>query len=157
MVKVVNRLGIFLVFDKLEGLIFRLVFFGILVNFNFMECFLFFDKFFEFVVEYYIWFFRKKCIKREFFFFIGKFNFVCRIILVGYIFLRRLIDLSIIVRRFYYYIFFNIEVRWDVVWWLKYLFFWNGRVIIFDFFWLRFFDFEFFIDVFGGFGFGIYF
>lgn len=157
MVNTADRLGIPLAPDKLEGPTSRLVFLGILIDSNLMECSLPPDKLSELVTELHTWSSRKKCIKRELLSLIGKLNFACRIIPAGRIFLRRLIDLSTTARLPHHHISLNAEARRDVAWWLKYLPLWNGRAIIPDPFWSRSPDLELFTDASGGLGFGIYF
>ncbi|KAL9964522.1 hypothetical protein ACROYT_G028176 [Oculina patagonica] len=157
MVKTADRLGIPLAPDKLEGPTTQLVFLGILIDSNLMECSLPPDKLSELLAELQAWSSCKKCIKRELLSLIGKLNFACRIIPAGRIFLRRLIDLSITARLPHHHISLNVEARRDVAWWLKFLPLWNGRAIIPDPFWSRSPDLELFTDASGGLGFGIYF
>ena len=94
MVKTADRLGIPLAPDKLERPTSHLMFLGILIDSNLMECSLPPAKLSELVTELHTWSSRKKCIKRELLSLTGKLNFACRIIPAGRIFLRRLIDLS---------------------------------------------------------------
>ncbi|KAL9976443.1 hypothetical protein ACROYT_G013744 [Oculina patagonica] len=157
MVKTADRLGIPLAPDKLAGPTTQLVFLGILIDSNLMECSLPPDKLSELLAELQAWSSCKKCIKRELLSLIGKLNFACRIIPAGRIFLRRLIDLSTTARLPHHHISLNVEARRDVAWWLKFLPLWNGRAIIPDPFWSRSPDLELFTDASGGLGFGIYF
>ena len=65
MVKTADSLGIPLAPDKLEGPTTRLVFLGILIDSNLMECSLPPDKLSELLLELKAWSSRKKCIKRD--------------------------------------------------------------------------------------------
>ena len=84
MVNTAVRLGIPLAPDQLEGPTSRLVFLGILIDSNPMECSLPPDKLSELVTELHTWSSQKKCIKRELSL-IGKLNFAYRIIPAGLI------------------------------------------------------------------------
>ena len=87
MVKTADHLGIPLAPDKLEGPTTRLVFLGILIDSNLMECCLPPDKLSELLAELQVWSIRKKCIKRDLLSLIGKLNYACRIIPAGRTFL----------------------------------------------------------------------
>ena len=51
----------------------------------------------------------------------------CKVVLVGKIFLRRMIDIAHSVRHQHYQIGLNIEFRSDLEWWVQFLEKWNGR------------------------------
>ena len=110
-VKTADHLGIPFAPDKLEGPTTRLVFLGILIDSNLVECSLPPDKLSELLAELQAWSSCKKCIKRELLSHIGKLNFACRIIPAGRIFLRRLIDLSTTARLPHHHISLNMEAR----------------------------------------------
>ena len=116
MVEIADHLGITLAPDKLEGPTTRLVFLGILIDSNVMECSLLPDKLSQLLAELQAWSSRKKCIKRELFSLIGKLNFACSIIPAGHTFLQRLIDLSTTARLPHHHISLNTDVRHNVAW-----------------------------------------
>jgi len=92
MVKTADHLGIPLAPNKLEGPTSRLVFLGILIDSNLMECSLPPDKLSELMTELHTWSSQKKCVKRELLSLIGKLNLACQIIPACHIFLQCLID-----------------------------------------------------------------
>ena len=57
---------------------------------------------------------------------IGKLSFASKVVPAGCLFLRRLIHLSITVRRLYHRIHLNTDARPDIEWWDHFLPSWNG-------------------------------
>ena len=78
------------------------------------------------------WLGKKKCTKRELLSLIGKQSFASKVIPSGRIFLRRLIDLSITVKKLSYHISMSREAQEDIKWWAEYLPSWNGRYRILE-------------------------
>ena len=88
---------------------------------------------------------------------IGSLAFVCRAISPGRAFLRRLIDLTIGVRRPSQKIALSVGARSDLKMWLVFLRNFNGRAIFPDQFWWEDSDIQLFTDASGEIGFGGYF
>lgn len=74
---------------------------------------------------------RKKVTLQELQSLIGVLNFACLVVVPGRAFLRRLIDLTIGVKKPYYRIKFNNEVRADLAMWLDFLQNFNGKSVLF--------------------------
>lgn len=73
---------------------------------------------------------RKKVTLQELQSLIGVLNFACLVVVPGRAFLRRLIDLTIGVKKPYYRIKFNNEVRADLAMWLHFLQNFNGKSVL---------------------------
>lgn len=69
---------------------------------------------------------RRKCTKRQLLSLIGKLSFACKVVPVGHIFLRRLIDQSTTVRSLHHHLRLTEEVRRDITWWQDSLPTWSG-------------------------------
>lgn len=63
---------------------------------------------------------------------LGYLNFVCRVILLGRLFIFYFIVLFIIVELLYYYIKIDRMCRADLSMWFKFLRFWNGVFFFID-------------------------
>lgn len=74
---------------------------------------------------------RKKVTLQELQSLIGVLNFACLVVVPGRAFLRRLIDLTIGVKKPYYRKKFNNEVRADLAKWLDFLQNFNGKSVLF--------------------------
>jgi hypothetical protein len=75
---------------------------------------------------------RISCKKRDLLSLIGKLIFVSKVVRAGRTFTRRLIELSKKVKYLHHKIKLNKDCRRDIVWWEKYLPFWNGKYMFFD-------------------------
>jgi len=71
-----------------------------------------------------------RCTKRELLSLIGKLSFTCKVIPLGRIFLRRLIDLSTTVKKLHHHLPLSQEAKLDSKWWLEILPQWSGRSLI---------------------------
>ena len=65
--------------------------------------------------------------KRELLSLIGVLSFTCKVVRPGRIFLRRLIDLSMMVPALVHHISLTAVARADIAWWVEFLPSWNGR------------------------------
>ena len=99
---------------------------------------------------------RKKCIKRELLSLIGKLSFACKILPVGQIFLRRLIDLSTTVKQLHHHIRLTTDARLDIRWWLDFLPQWAGKTLILENHWTPSTKMQLFTDASGTIGWGAY-
>ena len=79
---------------------------------------------------------RKKITLRELQSLIGLLNFTCSVIVPGQTFLRRLINLTVGVKRPRYFIRLNRETKSDLKLWLTFLESYNGRSFFLDYNWL---------------------
>ena len=122
-----STLGIPLKWTKVEGPATSLVFLGIVLDTNTMEIRLPPDKLQQILLLLHQWRQRKHCSKRELLSLIGKLVHACKVVRVGRIFLRRMIDTAHSVRHLHYQIRLNVEFRSDLEWWVLFLERWNGR------------------------------
>lgn len=93
--------------------------------------------------------------KCELFSFFGYFNFVSCVVFFGRLFVFYFILFFIKVWELYYYVVLNLECRFDLYMWFKFLEGWNGRLFFLDNVIIDVIDLYLFIDVidmvFGGF------
>ena len=73
---------------------------------------------------------RKACRKRELLSLIGSLSHACKVMRVGRIFLRILIDLSTKADRLNHFICLNTEARADIEWWHQLIGPWNGTSLL---------------------------
>lgn len=88
---------------------------------------------------------------------IGLLNFACTVIMPGRVFLRRLINLTIGVKRPYYKISLNNEVRRDLLVWKQFLDTYNGKTMFLQEAWLSSDVLKFYTDAAQSLGYGIIF
>ena len=74
---------------------------------------------------------KKECRKRELLSLIGILNHACKVIKAGRSFLRRLIDLSKLVKHPDYFLRLNRQARSDIEWWHLFASSWNGVSMMF--------------------------
>ena len=79
---------------------------------------------------------KKKVTLQELQSLIGLLNFTCSVIVPGRTFLRRLINLTVGIKRPRYFIRLNRETRSDLKLWLTFLNSYNGRLFFLDYIWL---------------------
>lgn len=127
-----KELGIFLLLKKIEGFCNEIEYFGFYLDLVKMEIRLFREKFIRIIELLEIFQYKKLCIKREFLSLLGYLNFVCRVILLGRLFIFYFIVLFIIVELLYYYIKIDCMFRVDLSMWFKFLRFWNGVFFFID-------------------------
>ena len=99
---------------------------------------------------------QSKCTKRQFLSLIGKLSFVCKVILAGRIFLRRLIDTTCSVSRLHHHIRLTKEAHLDMYWWLNFLSQWNGTCCILQTEWTTSLAMDLYTDASGTHGWGTY-
>ena len=88
------------------------------------------DKYDELMSLLPSWLGKKSCSKRQLLSLIGKLSFVCKVVRPGRIFLRRLINLSMSVKKLNHYININAQTREDIKWWVEFLPSWNQTSLI---------------------------
>ena len=155
--EVFARLGIPLAPEKIEGPTSRLTFLGIEIDSETMSLRLPQDKLDDRLGIIDAWSRRRKCQKRELLSLVGKLAFASKVVPSGRIFLRRLIDLSMTVKKLSHHISINYEAREDIRWWAEFLPHWNGRYKILDPTPTFSHTLNIFTDASGRLGFGIYF
>ena len=72
------------------------------------------------------WLLRRKCTQRELQSIIGTLSFACKVVPAGRTFLRRLIDLTMTVKRPHHHVYLNQHARADFKWWLDFVPKWDG-------------------------------
>ncbi len=73
------------------------------------------------------WECKRKCRKRELLSLIGKLSHACKIVRLGRIFLRHMINQSMKAKRLDHWLYLSAEFRADVGWWQAFLQAWNHR------------------------------
>ena len=73
------------------------------------------------------WLNRKHCKKRALLSLIGKLAHACKVVQVGRIFLRRMIEVATKTTQFDHWIHLNSEFRADLHWWDSFMSIWNGK------------------------------
>jgi hypothetical protein len=99
-------------------------FLGIILDTDKLEIRLAEERVKELMVLLQRWETRKACRKRELLSLIGKLAHACKVVRVGRIFLRRMIDLATTARRLNHWIHISAQFREDLNWWLPS---WNHR------------------------------
>ena len=97
---------------------------------------------------------RKKITLRELQSLIGLLNFTCSVIVPGRTFLRRLINLTVGVKRPRYFIRLNRETKSDLKLWLNFLESYNGKSFFLDYNWLSSAKLHLYTDAAGSLGYG---
>ena len=75
---------------------------------------------------------RKRCRKRQLLSLIGKLAHACKVVRVGRIFLRRLINLSTHASKLHHWLHISEEVQADLAWWVVFLPSWNHRTMMYS-------------------------
>uniref|UniRef100_A0A7M5VD07 Reverse transcriptase domain-containing protein n=1 Tax=Clytia hemisphaerica TaxID=252671 RepID=A0A7M5VD07_9CNID len=127
-----QHLGIPTADDKTEGPACQLTYLGIEIDSSKQIIRIPNDKYSELMESLPFWILRRKCTKKELLSFIGKLSLVCKVVRPGRIFLRRLMDISMSVKKLHYHITLNSEARADIQWWIDFLPTWNKTSIIPD-------------------------
>ena len=79
------------------------------------------DKYNELVILLPTWLQKRSCTKQQLLSLIGKLSFICKVVRPGRIFLRRLIDLGMSVKKLSHHININKEAQEDIKWWWEFL------------------------------------
>ena len=117
--------------DKTEGPSTTITFLGIEIDSIAMELRLPADKLARLIQLTTRWRGKKECRKRELLSLIGILNHACKVIKAGRSFLRRLIDLSKLVKHPDYFLRLNRQARSDIEWWHLFASSWNGVSMMF--------------------------
>ena len=112
--------------DKTEGPSTVLVFLGIEIDTVAMQLRLPQEKLIRIKELLWQWRGKKGCRRKELKSLIGVLSHACKVVKPGRTFLRRLIDLSKLVRKPSHYVRLNREARSDIEWWFRFADQWNG-------------------------------
>ena len=126
-IQVCNQLGVPLKSSKVEGPAKILTFLGIELDTTEMEVRLPQQKLADLKAATNQWLGRRRCRKRELLSLIGKLAHVCKVIVAGRTFLRRMINLSTRRRNLEDWVTLNQEFRSDLAWWHMFMEEWNAR------------------------------
>jgi hypothetical protein len=125
-----SELGIPLKAEKVEGPSAEIVFLGIVLDTVRMELRLPQEKVEDLKQLLAKWAKRKTCRKRQLLSLIGKLAHACKIVRVGRIFLRRMIDYSMKAKCLDHWIHLGTEIHADIGWWQAFLEAWNHRAMM---------------------------
>ena len=123
---VCNETGIPIEQEKNEGPATRITFLGIEIDTVALEIRLPYDKLSMLKSSLRSWRGRKACRKRELLSLIGTLSHASKAIRAGRTFLRRLIDLSTVVKHLDHFVRLSLNARADIEWWYCYSASWNG-------------------------------
>ena len=112
--------------EKNEGPATRITFLGIEIDTVALEIRLPYDKLSMLKSSLHSWRGRKACRKRELLSLIGALSHASKAIRAGRAFLRRLIDLSTVVKHLDHFVRLSLNARADIEWWYCYSASWNG-------------------------------
>ena len=112
--------------EKNEGPATRITFLGIEIDTVALEIRLPYDKLSILKSSLHSWRGRKACRKRELLSLIGTLSHASKAIRAGRTFLRRLIDLSTVVKHLDHFVRLSLNARADIEWWYCYSASWNG-------------------------------
>ncbi len=112
--------------EKDEGPATSLTFLGIVIDTVAMELRLPQEKLSRMLAELAGWRGRKACKKRDLLSLIGVLSHACKVVRAGRTFTRRLIDLSMSVKKPEHFIRLSREARSDIEWWWQFSADWNG-------------------------------
>jgi hypothetical protein len=121
-----ERLGFPVEPEKDEGPSTTISFLGIELDSLALELRLPHDKLQRLTVLLESWRERRSCKKRDLLSLIGLLSHACKVVRAGRVFLRRLIDLSMIPKNPDHFVRLNEEARSDIEWWVRYCESWNG-------------------------------
>lgn len=127
MLSTCEHLGMPLKAEKILGPTPALPFLGIVLDTQRQEIRLPEEKLVELKDLIKLWRQRKACKKRELLSLVGKLSHACKVVWVGRVFLRRMIDLSTKVRPLDHWLRLNSEFHADLAWWEAFLPLWNSR------------------------------
>ena len=126
-----ERLGLPLKQEKRVGPTTTLEFLGIILDTERMEICLSEDRVRELSQLLDRWEQRKACRKRELLSLIGKLAHACKVVRVGRIFLRRMIELATTAARLEHWLHLSAQFRADLSWWQAFLPAWNHRCMLY--------------------------
>ena len=121
-----SRLGVPLATHKTEGPSTKLTILGIELDTHAGILRLPSDKFARLRREISVWATKKSCCKRDLLSIIGQLQHACCVVKPGRSFLRRMIQLSTVVKKMHHLIRLNAGFRSDLKWWATFLYSWNG-------------------------------
>ena len=124
--RVCGQLGVPVAHHKVEGPAVQLVFLGIELDTEKMELRLPQEKLKRLQRLLFSWHQKRVCTKRELLSLIGHLQHACRVVPAGRSFLRRMIDLSMVVSELHHHVRLNLGFRSDLQWWLMFVADWNG-------------------------------
>ena len=116
--------------DKDEGPATTISFLGMELDSMALEIRLPQDKLVRMRAELSKWRGRKACRKRELLSLIGTLSHACKAVRAGRSFLRRLIDLSMVVKTLDHHVRLSREARSDIKWWFQFSASWNGVAML---------------------------
>ena len=157
MLQICRQLGFPIAEHKIEGPNTVLTFLGILIDTVKLEMRLPEEKLATLRTLLQQWHTVKKTTKRNLLSLIGSLSFAAKVIPAGRIFIRRLIDLSMSVKKLHHHIKLNSSTRADIKWWLDFLPSWNGTGLMLRTEWDDAADINLCTDTAGSLGFGAYF
>lgn len=152
-----RRLNIALSWEKVEGPSTCLSFLGIEIDTKEWQLRLPADKLSNLFTELSHWLTKTSCTKRQLLFLIEKLSFATKVLLVGRIFLRCLINLSTKTNSLDNYLHLDVDARADIQWWINLLPYLNGLAPIVEAEWTPSHTFHLFTDASSLHGFGAYF
>ena len=126
MVEICRNLGVPLAIEKLEGPATCLTFLGIVIDTILQELRLPEDKLKRCREVAQSWLTRKRCTKRELLSVAGQLQHAATVVKPGRTFLRRLFDLSKVVKHPDHHLRLSAGARSDLAWWSEFLEAWNG-------------------------------
>ena len=121
------KLGFPVAPEKIEGPSTSLVFLGITIDSATGEVRLPESKLLALQSELALWSERKSCTKKQLLSLIGSLQHATSVVKSGRPFLRRLIDLSMVVSKLHHSLRLNVDARSDIAWWRTFLPMWNGK------------------------------
>ena len=121
-----QSLGVPIAPHKTEGPSTTLSFLGILIDTEDMVLRLPSDKLARLRAAISEWKGRRSCHKQQLLSLIGQLQHACRVVRAGRTFLRRMIDLSTVVKKLHHQIRLNRAFQSDLLWWDTFLEVWNG-------------------------------
>ena len=116
--------------DKCEGPATVMGFLGLELDTEKLEMRLPQDKLHNLLEAMSSWRGRKACRKRELLSLIGSLSHACKAVRPGRAFLRRLIDLSSVVKHLDHYVRLSRSARSDIEWWYRFASKWNGSAMM---------------------------
>ena len=125
-IEICHQLGVRLSLKKLEGPSVELSFLGLQLDTDRMEIRLPEDKLSRLRQSLEEWKQKRSCTKRELLSLLGVLHHACKVVRPGRSFLRRMIELSKVVKLLHHHIRLNVEFRSDLEWWVLFLHRWNG-------------------------------
>ena len=125
-----QEMNIPLAVDKIVGPATKVIYLGIAIDSTHLTISVPEDKYNELMILLPTWLQKRSCTKQQLLSLIGKLSFACKVVRPGRIFLRRLIDLGMSVKKLSHHININKEAQEDIKWWWEFLPAWNRHSLI---------------------------